>query len=186
MGCATLFYSTQLLWPRCAAPTFLHFLLTAGQQWVVQQYCRLLATWCDWHCHARQFLLASALLNSGEPEKACDLFLSAAGGVPSDEFLTQHLLQLQGDTSDDLAIAYYLKVKRHEEMRLQITKMITGDLATGAVRLPGSGAHRGGDRTGSRSPGIAAAVCFHVKHPFLVCRGISSGQPSPTSFSPST
>ena len=115
---ATLFYFTQLLWPRCAAPTFLHFLLTAGQQWVVQQYCRLLATWCDWHCHARQFLLASALLNSGEPEKACDLFLSAAGGVPSDEFLTQHLLQLQGDTSDDLAIAYYLKVKRHEEMGL--------------------------------------------------------------------
>ena len=31
-----------------------------------QKYCRLLSTWCDWHCHARQFLLATALLNMCE------------------------------------------------------------------------------------------------------------------------
>ena len=101
--------TAQLLWPRCAEPTFLHFLVSSCQPGLVQQYCRLLATWCDWHCHARQFLAATALLNSNEQEKACDLFLSAAGGVPGDLFLTQHLLNLMGETSEDLSVAYYLR-----------------------------------------------------------------------------
>ena len=33
----------------------------------IQQYVRLLSTWCDWNCQSRQFLLGSALLNMGEP-----------------------------------------------------------------------------------------------------------------------
>ena len=102
--------TAQLVWPRCAAPTFLLFLMSSSQPGLVQQYCRLLSTWCDWHCHARQFLLATALLNSNEPEKAVDLFLSAAGGIPADEFLIEHLLHLTGETSLDLSIAYYLRV----------------------------------------------------------------------------
>jgi len=102
--------TAQLLWPRCAAPTFLHFLLTSSQHSLIQQYCRLLSTWCDWHCHARQFLLATALLNMCEQEKAVDLFLSAAGGVPQDQFLTEHLLNLTGDTADDLTVSYFLRV----------------------------------------------------------------------------
>ena len=76
----------------------------------MQQYCRALATWCDWHCTARQFLLATSLLNSQEQEKAADLFLSAAGGVPGDVFLTDHLLNLSGETSEDLSVSYYLRV----------------------------------------------------------------------------
>jgi len=102
--------TAQLLWPRCAAPTFLHFLLTSCQHILIQQYCRLLSTWCDWHCHARQFLLATALLNMCEQEKAVDLFISAAGGVPQDLFLTEHLLNLTGETPDDLTVAYFLRV----------------------------------------------------------------------------
>ena len=102
--------TAQLLWPRCAVPTFLHFLVSSCQPGLVQQYCRQLNTWCDWHCHARQFLAATALLNSNEQEKACDLFLSAAGGVPGDLFLTQHLLNLSGETSEDLSVSYYLRV----------------------------------------------------------------------------
>ena len=70
----------------------------------------MLSTWCDWHCHARQFLLATSLLSSQEQEKAADLFLSAAGGVPGDQFLTHHILNLSGETSEDLTVAYYLRV----------------------------------------------------------------------------
>ena len=102
--------TAQLVWPRCAAPTFLLFLMSCSQPQLIQQYCRLLSTWCDWHCHARQFLEATAHLNSNQPEKATDLFLSAAGGVPGDEFLTEHLLHLVGETSLDLSLAYYLRV----------------------------------------------------------------------------
>ena len=100
----------QLLWPRCQAPTFLTFLVSSCQPALVQRYCRLLATWCDWHCHARQFLLATALLNSHEQEKAVDLFLAAAGGVPGDVFLTEHILGLAGETHEDLTVSYYLRV----------------------------------------------------------------------------
>ena len=32
--------TAQLLWPRCAAPTFLHFLLTSCQHGLIQQYSR--------------------------------------------------------------------------------------------------------------------------------------------------
>ena len=93
-----------------------------------QKYCRLLSTWCDWHCHARQFLLATALLNMCEQvkketlclvfpsittcsqEKATDLLLSAAAGIPQDSFLTEHLLNLAGSSSDDLTVSYFLRV----------------------------------------------------------------------------
>jgi len=102
--------TAQLLWPRCAVPTFLNFLLTSCQHGLIQQYCRLLSTWCDWHCHARQFLLASALLNMGEPEKALDWFLTAAGGVPGDKFLTDDLLGLVGPSADDMTVQYFLRV----------------------------------------------------------------------------
>jgi len=102
--------TAQLLWPRCASPTFLNFLLRSSQHQIVQNYCRMLSTWCDWHPYARQFLLGASLLNMGEEEKALDLFISAVGGVPQDRFLTVDLLDLQGETQDDLTVDYFIKV----------------------------------------------------------------------------
>ena len=43
-------------------------------------------------------------------EKATDLLLSAAAGVPQDTFLTEHLLNLAGSSSDDLTVSYFLRV----------------------------------------------------------------------------
>ena len=43
-------------------------------------------------------------------EKATDLLLSAAAGVPQDTFLTEHLLNLAGNNSDDLTVSYFLRV----------------------------------------------------------------------------
>ncbi len=76
--------AAQLLWPRCAVSAFQEFLLTACQHMQIQEYVRLLSTWCEWNCHSRQFLLGSALLSMGEPEKAADWMVKAAGGVPTD------------------------------------------------------------------------------------------------------
>ena len=73
----------------------------------------MLSTWCEWHPYARQFLLGTALLNMGEEEKALDLFISAAGGVPADGFLTEDLLDLGGDNPDDLTVEYFLKVSSY-------------------------------------------------------------------------
>lgn len=103
--------SAQLLWPRCAVPTFQEFLLSACQHLQIQEYVRLLSTWCDWNCQSRQFLLGSALLNMGEPEKACDWMIQAASGVKSDRFLSKQLFP-DGDVTDGerLSVLYFLKV----------------------------------------------------------------------------
>ena len=52
--------------------------LSACQFMQIQEYVRLLSTWCDWNCHSRQFLLGSALMNMGEPEKASDWMVQVA------------------------------------------------------------------------------------------------------------
>ena len=70
----------------------------------------MLSTWCEWHPYARKFLLGVSHLNMGEEEKALDLFISGAGGIPQDQFLTQDLLELQGSTPADLTVEYFLKV----------------------------------------------------------------------------
>ena len=41
----------------------------------------------------RQFLLGTALLNMGEEEKALDLFISAAAGVPQVKLISSILLR---------------------------------------------------------------------------------------------
>ena len=89
----------------------------------IQEYVRLLSTWCDWNCHSRQFLLGSALLNMAEPEKACDWMIQAAGGVVSDRFLSSQVFSKQeleekndensenlDDSTKRLTILYFLKV----------------------------------------------------------------------------
>ena len=107
----------QLLWPRCAVSTFQEFLLASCQHMQIQEYVRLLSTWCDWNCHSRQFLLGSALLNMGEPDKACSWLAQAAGGIcaePADPFLMNHLFgtdeNLSQCTTDRLTVMYFLKV----------------------------------------------------------------------------
>ena len=78
---------------------------------------RLLGTWCDCNCHSRQFLLGSALLHMGEPEKACDWMVDAAGGIPGDRFLLAQLFTRQelsdcGENLEKLQVLYFLKIIR--------------------------------------------------------------------------
>jgi len=107
--------NAQLLWPRCAVSTFQEFLLASCQHMQIQEYVRLLSTWCDWNCHSRQFLLGSALLNMGEPDKACSWLIQAGGGIGSDPFLMNHLFgpedeSLHQCSADRLTVMYFLKV----------------------------------------------------------------------------
>ena len=64
---------------------------------VPQKYCRLLSTWCDWHCHARQFLLATALLNMCEQVRQRQYaLLNILNSVPRRKPPTCYSPQLQG------------------------------------------------------------------------------------------
>ena len=82
----------------------------------IQEYVRLLSTWCDWNCHSRQFLIGSALLSTGEPDKACDWMIQAVGGIGNDPFLTNHLFNAASDksvgsmTPSRMNVTYFLKI----------------------------------------------------------------------------
>ncbi|XP_033337859.1 nuclear pore complex protein Nup160 [Megalopta genalis] len=100
----------QLVWPRSGNFIFPEWLLTTCQFLLVQEYVRLLNTWCEWNSASRKFILAVALLEMGEAQKACDHFLRASGGILTDEFLADTLLETCVQTENNSLIQYYLKV----------------------------------------------------------------------------
>eukprot|EP00096_Caligus_rogercresseyi_P011692 TRINITY_DN4693_c0_g1_i1.p1 TRINITY_DN4693_c0_g1~~TRINITY_DN4693_c0_g1_i1.p1 ORF type:complete len:726 (-),score=219.36 TRINITY_DN4693_c0_g1_i1:66-2243(-) len=103
--------SAQLLWPKCALSALPEFLLSACQYMQIQEYTRLLSMWCDWNSHSRLYLLGAALLYMGEPEKACDWMIQAAGGISSDQFLYSQLFKNDPDVNQErLTVLYFLKV----------------------------------------------------------------------------
>jgi len=71
---------------------------------------RLLNTWCEWNSASRRFILAVALLEMGEMQKACDHFLRASNGILTDVFLADALFNSNITTGNNALIHYYLKV----------------------------------------------------------------------------
>ena len=100
----------QLIWPRSGNFIFPEWLLSSCQFLLVQEYVRLLNTWCEWNSASRRFILAVALLEMGETQKACDHFLRASGGILTDEFLADALLESNVLSESNSLIQYYLKV----------------------------------------------------------------------------
>ncbi|XP_043261086.1 nuclear pore complex protein Nup160 homolog [Colletes gigas] len=100
----------QLIWPRSGNFIFPKWLLSSCQFLVVQEYVRLLNTWCEWNSASRKFILAVALLEMGEAQKACDHFLRASGGILTDPFLIDTLLKSNEPLDSNPLIQYYLKV----------------------------------------------------------------------------
>lgn len=88
---------------------FPEWLLSSCQFLLVQEYVRLLNKWCEWNSASRKFILAVALLEMGEIQKACDHFLRASNGIMTDVFLADALLG-PNVTTGNATIHYYLKV----------------------------------------------------------------------------
>ncbi|XP_034185245.1 nuclear pore complex protein Nup160 [Osmia lignaria lignaria] len=107
----------QLIWPRSGNFIFPEWLLSSCQFLLVQEYVRLLNTWCEWNSASRKFILAVALLEMGEVQKACDHFLRASGGILTDEFLADALLDSSEMSESSALIQYYLKVVKLFEER---------------------------------------------------------------------
>ncbi|XP_032683313.1 nuclear pore complex protein Nup160 homolog [Odontomachus brunneus] len=100
----------QLIWPISGNFVFPEWLLSSCQFLLVQEYVRLLNTWCEWNSASRKFILAVALLEMGEMQKACDHFLRASNGILTDVFLADALLGPNVTTGNSALIHYYLKV----------------------------------------------------------------------------
>ncbi|XP_046389457.1 nuclear pore complex protein Nup160 homolog isoform X2 [Ischnura elegans] len=84
----------QLIWPISRNFIFPEFLLSSRQYVLIQEYVRLLQSWCEWNSCSRKFMLGVALLiGGGECDKAYDLVVQAAEGVGTDHFMASALLQ---------------------------------------------------------------------------------------------
>ncbi|CAK9826764.1 Nuclear pore complex protein Nup160 homolog [Anthophora retusa] len=103
-------FIAQLIWPRSGNFIFPEWLLSSCQFLLVQEYVRLLNTWCEWNTSSRKFILAVALLEMGEAQKACDHFLRASAGILTEEFLADALLDSNEILGNNSLIQYYLKV----------------------------------------------------------------------------
>ncbi|EGI69420.1 Nuclear pore complex protein Nup160-like protein [Acromyrmex echinatior] len=100
----------QLIWPISGNFIFPEWLLSSCQFLLVQEYVRLLNTWCEWNSASRKFILAVALLEMGEMQKACDHFLRASDGILTDPFLVEALLNSNVTSRNRDLVYYYLKV----------------------------------------------------------------------------
>ncbi|KAG7213986.1 hypothetical protein KM043_001360 [Ampulex compressa] len=103
-------FISQLIWPISGNFTFPEWLLSSCQFLLVQEYVRLLNTWCEWNSASRKFILAVALLEMGETQKACDHFLRASNGILTDVFLADILLDSNVTSENNALVHYYLKV----------------------------------------------------------------------------
>lgn len=102
----------RLMWPINSNFIFSEFLMGHCQYLHLQEYVRLLASWCTTNEFSRKFLLGQCYLHFNEPYKAAQLFVEATEGLSIGEpFLIQKLLQVKEETSIPvMEVTYYLKV----------------------------------------------------------------------------
>lgn len=100
-------YLRHILWPLKNSTVLAEWLVSSGQHVWLQQYVRLLSSWCDWNISSCSFLLAVSFLTSSENYKALDLFEIAAKGIFNEPFLQNRILKGQKDAT--AYISYYLK-----------------------------------------------------------------------------
>ncbi|KAK9890753.1 hypothetical protein WA026_012101 [Henosepilachna vigintioctopunctata] len=101
----------HIIWPVSGCPVLAEWLLSSGQHVWLQEYVRLLKSWCEWNNCTRNFLLACSFLLTSENYKAKELFESAAKGVFTDSFLAQKILKNSVEENPTkVHVTYYLKV----------------------------------------------------------------------------
>ncbi|XP_017110346.1 nuclear pore complex protein Nup160 homolog [Drosophila elegans] len=152
-------YINKMLWPESPIYVFPEWLFGTCHHIIVQDYVRILSSWCSVKSHARCFMLAASLLDCGEAHKAVHLFHETATGVVDDDFLFEHVLKntplyckLQesvnrGETisAEDRKLAivhYYLKViqlfEQHSALDyvIQLAEMAMSVLQQDDPQLP--------------------------------------------------
>lgn len=127
-------------WPVSGAFEFGEWLSETNQHTLIEEYVRLLKSWCEWNSCSRHFILAMSYLHNGLSSRALDLFLQSAKGVLTEPFLTRYILQQQSSStsSSNASLAqYYLKViKLFEKYSLYDCVILVAQVAIGATDKP--------------------------------------------------
>ncbi|XP_017059294.1 nuclear pore complex protein Nup160 homolog [Drosophila ficusphila] len=152
-------YINKMLWPDSPIYVFPEWLFGTCHHIIVQDYVRLLSSWCTVKVHARRFMLAVSLLDCGEAHKAVYLFHQTAPGVVEDDFLFEQVLKntplysklhesvSRGEavSTEDAKLAmvhYYLKViqlfEQHSALDyvIQLAHMAMNELQRDDPQLP--------------------------------------------------
>ncbi|XP_046999386.1 nuclear pore complex protein Nup160 homolog [Schistocerca americana] len=104
----------QQLWPVWNNFDLPNFLLSVGQCTLVQQYMRLLDSWCESYASSRKYLHGLALLQLGHHHKALDCLVQASAGMEDAVFL--ELIDCQNADPERLQVQYYLNLIKKFEM----------------------------------------------------------------------
>ncbi|CAH1256707.1 NUP160 [Branchiostoma lanceolatum] len=126
-------YILQLLYPMSPSSLLPEFLMTKCQYLQLQEYVRLLDSWCVWNTSSRRFFLGAAHLNCGEPHKAVDCFLQGVHGVGNEDFLLNKLLQPTDQELPHLPVLYLVKVLRLLE-QFEVPELVIS-LANSAIGM---------------------------------------------------
>ncbi|KAL9699415.1 hypothetical protein quinque_002856 [Culex quinquefasciatus] len=104
----------RLIWPVAGDFTFGQWLMQGEMHIFIEQYVRLLNSWCEWNNCSRNFILAKSYLMNGENSKALDLFPQSAKGIFKEPYLINYTKPSDGSSvpPDEMLSIFYLKVIR--------------------------------------------------------------------------
>ncbi|XP_062543915.1 nuclear pore complex protein Nup160 homolog [Armigeres subalbatus] len=104
----------RLIWPVAGDFTFGQWLMQGEMHTFIEEYVRLLNSWCEWNNCSRNFILAKSYLMNGENAKALDLFPQSAKGIIKEPYLVNFTKpsDLSSVPPDELLSIFYLKVIR--------------------------------------------------------------------------
>ncbi|XP_070491725.1 nuclear pore complex protein Nup160 homolog [Chironomus tepperi] len=102
----------RFIWAISGRFIFGEWLSTTQQHLLIEEYVRLLNEWCEYNSCSRQFVLGLSFLETGEANKAFDMFIKSAKGVLSEPFLSAYVGAQELKSSNEILAQYYLKVMR--------------------------------------------------------------------------
>lgn len=105
-------YIERFIWAISGRFIFGEWLAETQQSLLIEEYVRLLNKWCEYNSCSRHFILAMTFLDTGETQKAYDMFIESAKGVLSEQYLMEFVKARNFASSNEIMAQYYLKVIR--------------------------------------------------------------------------
>jgi len=102
----------RFIWAIAGKFIFGEWLAETQQHLLIEEYVRLLNKWCEYNSCSRHFILAMSFLETGEPQKAFDMFIESAKGVLSEPYLISFVGTGNLNSNNEIMAQYYLKVMR--------------------------------------------------------------------------
>ncbi|XP_058462385.1 nuclear pore complex protein Nup160 homolog [Malaya genurostris] len=104
----------RLIWPVAGDFTFGQWLMQGEMHIFIEEYVRLLKSWCEWNNCSRNFILAKSYLMNGENAKSLDLFPQSAKGIFNEPYLINFTKPSDSSSipPDEMLSIFYLKVIR--------------------------------------------------------------------------